>query len=180
MWTCCRRKGVPPRSTDPAGAPAALGAAPVEQLLADLGAGIDELQSRVPDANVGVVGFCFGGGMTWNLLDAGEERLAAAVPFYGPAPDAPDFSGANAAVLAIYAGEDDRVNASRERLVAALEVAGLTHEVKTFDGVDHAFFNDTGPRYDEAAATEGTRSFSTGSGDISPDGLPVCARIQKG
>ena len=50
-------------------------AAPVEQLLADL-AGIDELQSRVPDANVGVVGFCFGGGMTWNLLDAGEERLA--------------------------------------------------------------------------------------------------------
>jgi carboxymethylenebutenolidase len=140
--------------TDPAGAPAALGAAPVEQLLADLGAGIDELQSRVPDANVGVVGFCFGGGMTWNLLDAGEERLAAAVPFYGPAPDAPDFSGANAAVLAIYAGEDDRVNASRDRAVAALEVAGLTHEVKTFDGVDHAFFNDTGPRYDEAAATE--------------------------
>ena len=140
--------------TDPAGAPAALGAAPVEQLLADLGAGIGELQSRVPEANLGVVGFCFGGGMTWNLLDAGEERLAAAVPFYGPAPDAPDFSGANAAVLAIYAGKDDRVNASRDRAVAALEAAGLTHEVKTFDGVDHAFFNDTGPRYDEAAATE--------------------------
>ena len=46
------------------------------------------------------------------------------------------------------------MNASRDRAVAALEVAGLTHEVKTFDGVDHAFFNDTGPRYDEAAATE--------------------------
>jgi carboxymethylenebutenolidase len=131
-----------------------LSAASLDQLLGDLGAGIDELQRRAPGQKIGVVGFCFGGAMTWNLLDAGELRAQAAVPFYGPAPDNPDFTGSQAAVLAIYAGLDDRVNASRDRAIAALDAAGLTYEVKTFDGVDHAFFNDTGPRYNAAAATE--------------------------
>ena len=93
--------------------------------------------------------------MTWQLLAAGEPRLAAAVPFYGPAPADADFSGSpNAAVLGIYAENDSRVNASREAAGAALTAAGLTHELRTFPGVDHAFFNDTGARYNEAAATE--------------------------
>jgi carboxymethylenebutenolidase len=140
--------------TDPAGAPAALGAAPLERLLGDLRAGIDELQRRVPDRKVGAIGFCFGGGMVWNLLQAGEARLAAAAPFYGPAPADADFSGAEAAVFAVYAELDERVNASREAATAALEAAGLTHEVKTYAGAGHAFFNDTGERYHEAAATE--------------------------
>jgi carboxymethylenebutenolidase len=140
--------------TDPAAAPTALAAAPVDRLLGDLGAGIDELQRRVPGAKTGAVGFCFGGGMTWNLLDAGEKRLAAAVPFYGPAPENPDFSGARAAVLGIYAELDDRVNASRDRAEAALRAAGLTYEIRTFRGADHGFFNDTGQRYNAQAAGE--------------------------
>jgi carboxymethylenebutenolidase len=117
-------------------------------------AGIDELERRAPGAPVGTVGFCFGGGMVWALLDAGEARLSAAAPFYGPAPADADFSGAGAAVLAVYAELDDRVNASRDAATAALEAAGLTHEVKTFAGADHAFFNDTGQRYNAEAATE--------------------------
>ncbi|HEX6310779.1 MAG TPA: dienelactone hydrolase family protein, partial [Acidimicrobiia bacterium] len=125
-----------------------------DRLVADLRAGLDELERREPDAKLAAVGFCFGGGMTWTLLAAGESRLAAAVPFYGPAPAGADFSGSEAAVLAIYAELDDRVNATRDAAVAALDAAGLTSEVRTFPGVDHAFFNDTGPRYDEAAATE--------------------------
>lgn len=137
-----------------AGATAALGAAPVERLVGDLRAGIDELERRAPGGKVGAVGFCFGGGMTWQLLQAGEARLAVAVPFYGPAPDAPDFSQARAAVLAIYGELDDRVNASRDAARAALEAAGLTYEIKTYAGADHAFFNDTGPRYNEQAATQ--------------------------
>ena len=52
--------------------------------------------------------------MVWTLLDAGEPRLAAAIPFYGPAPAAPDFAGDKAAVLGVYAELDGRVNASRE------------------------------------------------------------------
>jgi len=133
---------------------AALGAAPLDRLLGDLRAGIDELEARAPGVEVGTVGFCFGGGMVWNLLNAGEARLAAAVPFYGPAPDPADFTKAKAAVLAIYAELDARVNATRDRAEAALQAAALTYQIKTFPGVDHAFFNDTGARYNEAAATE--------------------------
>lgn len=140
--------------SDPAAAPAALADAPAERLLADLGAGIDELQRRVPSAAVGAIGFCFGGGMTWNLLQAGEQRLAAAAPFYGPSPENPDFGGARAAVYAVYAENDARVNATRDRAETALQAAGLTYEIRTFAGAEHAFFNDTGPRYDEAAARE--------------------------
>jgi carboxymethylenebutenolidase len=139
---------------DPAAAPTALANTPPEQLIADLQAGIDELEKRVADAKIGAVGFCFGGGMTWNLLQVGEQRLAVAVPFYGPAPENPDFSRAKAAVLAMYAEQDERVNASRERAEAALKAAGLTYEVHTFPGAGHAFFNDTGQRYNAEAAEQ--------------------------
>jgi carboxymethylenebutenolidase len=139
---------------DPAAAPTALANTPPEQLLADLRAGIDELEKRVPNAKIGVVGFCFGGGMTWNLLQAGEDRLAAAVPFYGPAPESPDFSNAKAAVYAIYGEQDERVNASRDRAESALQAAGLTYEIQTFAGAGHAFFNDTGQRYNPEAAQQ--------------------------
>jgi carboxymethylenebutenolidase len=143
---------------DPAAAPTTLANAPMERLLGDLGAGIDELERRVSGAKVGAVGFCFGGGMAWNLINAGEQRLAAAIPFYGPAPDNPDFSRARAAVLAVYAELDSRVNASRDRAEAALKAAGLTYEIRTFAGVDHAFFNDMGARYNEQAAQEAYRA----------------------
>jgi len=130
-----------------------LGGAPEERLVADLRAGLDELERREPDAKLGAIGFCFGGGMTWALVASGEPRLAAAAPFYGTV-DSPDFSGSEAAVLAVYGELDARVNATRDAATAALEAAGLTHEIRTFPGADHAFFNDTGPRYNEAAATE--------------------------
>ena len=139
---------------DPAAAPAALNAASEERLLADLGAGIDELRRRAPGLKVGAVGFCFGGGMAWALVQSGEPRLAAVVPFYGPAPDDPDFSRSTAAVLGIYAGRDTRVNASRDRAAAALERAGLVHRIRTFEGAEHAFFNDTSPRHHPQAAAE--------------------------
>jgi carboxymethylenebutenolidase len=135
-------------------APALLAQAPQQQLTADLQAGITELQRRTPEAKVGVVGFCFGGGMVWNLLDAGEARLAAAVPFYGPAPDQPDFRRAKAAVLAIYGGLDQRVTSTRPTVEAALKQAGLPYRIRVFAGADHAFFNDTGPRYNAAAAQQ--------------------------
>jgi carboxymethylenebutenolidase len=133
---------------------AALSNAPTERLVGDMKAGLDELERRAPGAKLGAIGFCFGGGMVWALLDAGDERLSAAIPFYGPAPSAPDFSGNGAAVLGVYAELDGRVNASRETAEAALTAAGLEHELKTYPGVDHAFFNDTGQRYnaEQAAA----------------------------
>ena len=132
----------------------ALAGAPDDRLNADMRAALDELERREPDAKLSMIGFCFGGGMVWQLLAAGEPRLAAAAPFYGPTPENADFSGSEAAVFAVYGELDARVNEGRGAAEAALEAAGLTYEIKTFPGADHGFFNDTSPRYNEAAATE--------------------------
>ncbi len=141
--------------SDPAEATAALAKAEPQRFIADLRAGLDELVRRAPGLNPAVVGFCFGGGLVWQLLAAGEPRLAAAVPFYGPAPDDPDFAGSkNVAVLGIYAALDDRVNASEPKVRAALERAGLVFELVTEPDADHAFFNDTGKRFAPAAAAD--------------------------
>ena len=131
---------------------AALGAAPESRLVADLKAGVTEVRRRLPGKKVAAIGFCFGGGMTWRLLAAREARLAAAVPFYGPFPEGGNLGGARAAVLAIYAGLDSRVNATRAAARAALRKAGLKHQIVTYPGVDHAFFNPTGSRHDPTAA----------------------------
>lgn len=133
-------------------ATAALSAAPLDRLIEDMRAALTELEGRVAGKKTGIMGFCFGGGMVWSLLAGGEPRLAAAVPFYGPAPSSPDFSGSRAAVFAIYAEMDSRVNASQGSVRAALEKTGLIHQITTYPGVDHAFFNDTGARYDAATA----------------------------
>jgi carboxymethylenebutenolidase len=139
--------------SDPAQATAALNAAPLERFVTDMKAAISELLRRNPSHKVGAVGFCFGGGMVWNLLAAGEPRLGAAAPFYGPLPGGASFNGSpNAAVLGVYAELDSRVNASRDRAEAALKAANLTYEIVTYPGVDHAFFNDTGTRFNAAAA----------------------------
>jgi carboxymethylenebutenolidase len=141
--------------TDAAQATAALNAAPPARFIADMRSGLDELAKRVPGKKAAAMGFCFGGGQVWSLLNAGEQRLYAAAPFYGPAPADADFSKSpNAKVLGIYAQLDDRVNASREPAKAALEKAGLTHEMVTYPSANHAFFNDTGPRYSPEAAAQ--------------------------
>ena len=139
--------------SDPAQATAALNVASVERFVADMRAAITELLRRNPTLKVGALGFCFGGGMMWSLLAAGEPRLGAVAPFYGPMPSGANFAGSpNAAVLGVYAELDGRVNASRSAAEAALKAANLTHEIVTYPGVDHAFFNDTGTRYNAAAA----------------------------
>jgi carboxymethylenebutenolidase len=136
---------------------AALGAAPLSRLVADMKAGVTELQRRVPGKKVAAIGFCFGGGMVWLLLASKESRLAAAVPFYGPFPEDGDLEGVNAAVLGIYAELDDRVNATRGAARSALGRAKLRNDIVTYPLVDHAFFNPTGSRYDAKAATAAYR-----------------------
>ena len=141
--------------SDPAEATAALSKVERPRFIADLSSGLDELARRAPGVKLAAVGFCFGGGMVWQLLAAGEPRLSAAAPFYGPTPDDADFAGSkDAAVLGIYAALDDRVNASEPVARAALEKAGMTFDLVTEPDADHAFFNDTGKRYDAAAAAD--------------------------
>lgn len=142
---------------DEAAVGAALAAAPPERFDADMKAAITELSKRATGAQIAAIGFCFGGGMVWRLLATGERRLAAAAPFYGPFPAGGDLSNARAAVLGVYAGLDERVNATRDPARAALEAAELEHRILTFTEASHAFFNDTGARFNAPAAGEAWR-----------------------
>ena len=139
---------------DPAQATAALSAVQPDRFIADLNSGVTELQMRVPGRKIAVVGFCFGGGLVWRLLASGVPDLSAAVPFYGPLPDNPDFAASRAAVLALYGALDTRVTSSKAAAKAALDRADLINDIVVEPNADHAFFNDTGPRYNAAAAAD--------------------------
>jgi carboxymethylenebutenolidase len=143
---------------DPAAATAALSKIPPQEFIANLKSGVDELGRRVPNKKLAVVGFCMGGGLVWQLLASGAPQLAAAFPFYGPAPDNPDFSGSkDVAVLGFYGEQDQRVNATEPVARAALEKAGMVHQLVTEPNANHAFFNDTGDRYNAPAADDAWR-----------------------
>jgi carboxymethylenebutenolidase len=133
---------------------AALAAVPPERFDADMQAAVTELTVRLPQQSISAVGFCFGGAMVWRLLATGERRLAAAAPFYGPFPEGANLDGARAAVLAVYGGQDTRVNATRDAAQAAMQAARLKHLILTFTEAGHAFFNDTGGNFNPPAAGE--------------------------
>ncbi len=102
---------------------------------------------------VGCVGFCWGGAMA-NQLAVHSAELQAAVAFYGRQPAAADVSRIQAAILLHYAGLDRRINEGIPDYEEALKAAGVKYELHMYDGVNHAFHNDTSPtRYDETAAT---------------------------
>jgi len=101
---------------------------------------------------VGMVGFCFGGGITWRTTTQ-EDRLKAAAPYYGPAPPLDQVPNIKAAVLGVYSDDPgDFANEGRDDLEAALKAAGITYQIKVYPGTQHAFNNDTGPRYNEEQA----------------------------
>jgi len=101
---------------------------------------------------IGAVGFCWGGGLV-NQLATASPDLAAGVAYYGRTPDPKAVPNIEAAMLLHYAGLDERINAGIAEYDAALKAAGVTHEIHVYDGVNHAFNNDTSAaRYDKAAA----------------------------
>jgi carboxymethylenebutenolidase len=118
----------------------------------DLVAAAGYLKSR-PECTgrIGVVGFCFGGGIA-NLLAVRVPDLAAAVPFYGSQPAAADVAKIKAPLLIHYAALDERINAGWPAYEAALKADGVRYEMHMYPNTNHGFHNDTTPRYDEAAA----------------------------
>lgn len=140
-------------AVDSASVPGLLGNMPAEQFVSDFVAGWRWLQGKpeVDPEGVGMVGFCFGGGVTWRVA-IGLPELRAAVPFYGPHPDPNELGSIQAAVLAIYAGNDDRINQSIPEIEIRMQELNKTYERVVYPDVDHAFHNDTGSRYDAESA----------------------------
>ena len=103
------------------------------------------------NGKVGVVGFCYGGGIA-NLLATRLPDLGAAVAFYGNQPPTDDVARIKAPLLLHYAEKDERINAGWPAYEAALKAAAVKYEAYLYPGVQHGFNNDTTPRYDEAAA----------------------------
>ncbi|NRP71504.1 Carboxymethylenebutenolidase [Ensifer psoraleae] len=102
--------------------------------------------------NVGAIGFCWGGGLV-NRLAVNSPDLKAGVAYYGAQPKAEDVSKIKAAMLLHYAGLDERINAGIEDYRKALTANGKDATIHLYDGVNHAFNNDTSAaRYDKAAA----------------------------
>lgn len=104
------------------------------------------------NGKIGCVGFCWGGGMSNNLA-VNLPGLKAAVAFYGRQPALEEVVNIKAALQLHYAGLDDRVNAGIPAFEEALKMNYIRYELYLYDGVNHAFHNDTAPtRYNEAAA----------------------------
>ena len=112
-----------------------------------------EGQPYVQEGRIGGIGWCWGGGQAWRLATQ-EPRMRAVVAFYGPNPPLEDVPNIRAAVLGIYGEEDQRIMAQEPELEEALADAGKTYEMRVFEGANHAFFNDTGQRFDPEAARE--------------------------
>jgi carboxymethylenebutenolidase len=105
------------------------------------------------NGKVGVVGFCWGGGLAnQTAVNAGSD-LAAAVAYYGMQPSAADAAKIKAKLLLHYAGLDERIDVGIPAYEAALKAAGVDYQVYVYDNVNHAFNNDTSAaRYNKEAA----------------------------
>jgi carboxymethylenebutenolidase len=125
------------------------------QTVARLAAGATFLAKHPQSTGkVGVVGFCWGGGMVNQLAISGAP-IAAAVPYYGAQPPVAEVPKITAALLLQYGGNDQRINAGIPDYVNALKAAGKNFEVHIYEGANHAFNNDTNPNnYNKQAATE--------------------------
>jgi carboxymethylenebutenolidase len=101
---------------------------------------------------VGVIGFCWGGGLA-NQVAVSSPDVAAVVPFYGRQPASEDVAKIQAPLLLHYAGNDERINAGIPEYEQALQNAGVDYTIHMYEGANHAFLNDTNEaRYDQEAA----------------------------
>lgn len=101
---------------------------------------------------VGVIGFCWGGGMA-NQVAVNSPDLSAAVPYYGRQPVSEDVSKIRASLLLHYAGDDERINKGIPAFEAALKKASVDYKIYMYEGAKHAFNNDTNAaRYNKEAA----------------------------
>jgi carboxymethylenebutenolidase len=116
-------------------------------------AAVDYLKDHeATTGQVGVIGFCWGGGLA-NQVAVSSPDVAAVVPFYGRQPASEDVAKIQAPLLLHYAGIDERINAGIPAYEQALQEAGVEYTIHMYEGANHAFHNDTNEaRYDQEAA----------------------------
>jgi carboxymethylenebutenolidase len=149
------RKGGTGSMTSPDKAREAITSLPAEDAIADLKAGLVYLNGhpRVKNGQLGSVGFCWGGARSF-MLAIESELLKAAVVFYGSAPPLEKLAQVRCPVLGIYGETDERITSRVPEVTAAMHAAGKNFEYKIYPGAAHAFFNDTGERYNAEAARD--------------------------
>jgi carboxymethylenebutenolidase len=124
-----------------------------EQMTQDFIAGARWLDAHERSTGkVGTVGFCFGGGLVYQLAIQIPEIIDAGVPFYGQQPNTADVPRIKAPLLIHNAALDERIIRGAAALEKALSENNKSFEAYVYSGVNHGFHNDTTPRYDEAAA----------------------------
>lgn len=122
------------------------------KLMNDFFAAVDFLMTHEGSTGkVGIVGFCYGGGVC-NAAAVAIPELAAAVPFYGRQAAAEDVPKINAPLMLHFGGLDERINAGWPDYEAALKANGKEYQAFIYEGANHGFHNDTTPRYDQEAA----------------------------
>ncbi|OAQ43643.1 dienelactone hydrolase [Pedobacter psychrophilus] len=122
------------------------------EMLEDFIAAFDYLKNHKNcNGKIGVVGFCFGGGIA-NKMAVNVPELKAAVPFYGGQPTAEETAKIKASLLIHYAALDTRVNEGWPAYETALKANKVEYTTHFYEGVNHGFHNTTTPRYDKAAA----------------------------
>jgi len=123
--------------------------------------GLDALSSVVDDlagqpgvdGRIGVVGYCFGGSYSFGLA-ATDDRIRAAVPYYGAPPDQVSVGNITCPVLAIYGEDDERLISGLPDVTERLLDAGVDFTTEVYPGAGHAFFNDTSSRYHAESAAD--------------------------
>jgi carboxymethylenebutenolidase len=129
---------------------------PPDQVTADLNACADYVAKLdACTGKVAVGGFCWGGGQTFRFA-TNRESLAAALVFYGPAPDdKAAIARIKCPVYGFYGENDARINAGIEKASAAMKDAGKTYDPVIYKGAGHGFMRAgemTGAKDDEKKA----------------------------
>lgn len=145
-------------TTEPDEAAKAMMSLRLDRAAKDMSGAVDAVAERSSTSQVGVVGFCMGGGLALMLASQRPDRVGAVVPFYGVVPwegAQPDYGALRAAVLGHYAGRDESASPDAARaLVRTLREAGNGDvDIHIYPEADHAFFNDTRPEVYDAEAS---------------------------
>jgi carboxymethylenebutenolidase len=133
----------------------AIGKLDMKNVMSDLNASLDFLNAHpnVKKDKLASIGFCWGGARSF-LLATEPNKLKAAVVFYGTAPTNEQLARVHCPVLGIYGETDTRITSKVPEVDAEMKKLKKSYEYKIYDGAGHAFFNDTGDRYNAEAAQD--------------------------